>query len=73
MLAPDQITAIGQLRAVNIIQVRGTTDLFGHDYFVSNPGVSGDMIAMLRYGLRPGESGRPLEQIEGPFWRVSTP
>jgi len=73
MLAPEQIKAIGQLRAVNIIQVRGTTDLFGHDYFVSNPGVSGDMIAMLRYGLRPGESSRPLEQIEGPFWRVSTP
>jgi len=31
------------------------------------------MIAMLRYGLRPGEPGRPLEQIEGPFWRVPAP
>jgi hypothetical protein len=38
MLAPDQITAIGQLRTVDIIQVRGTTDLFGHDYFISNLG-----------------------------------
>src|SRR6476660_5634887 len=73
MLTPEQIKAIGMLRAVNIIQVRGTTDLFGHDYFVSNPGVSADMIAMLRYGLRAGEPGRPLEQVEGPFWRVPTP
>jgi len=72
MLAPEQVTAIGKLRAVEIIQVRGTTDLFGHDYFVSNPEVSADMIAMLRYGLRPSEPGRPLERIEGPFWRVVT-
>ena len=28
------------------------------------------MIAMLRYGLRPNDPGRPLEQIAGPFWMV---
>ena len=33
----EQITAIDMLRAVDIIQVRGTTDFFGHSYFVSNP------------------------------------
>jgi hypothetical protein len=32
--------------------------------------VSADMIAMLRYGLRPNDPGRQLEQIAGPFWRV---
>ena len=70
MLTPEQITAIGMLRAVDIVQVRGTTDFFGHSYFISNPQASADMIAMLRYGLRPNEPGRPLEQIAGPFWRV---
>jgi esterase/lipase superfamily enzyme len=70
MLTPEQITAIGMLRAVNIIQVRGTTDFFGHSYFVSNPRVSADIVAMLRYDLQPNEPGRPLEQIAGPFWRV---
>jgi esterase/lipase superfamily enzyme len=66
----EQIEAIARLRAVDIIQVRGRTDFFGHSYFTSNPRVSSDMIAMLRYGLRPEQPGRPLEQIAGPFWRV---
>jgi len=66
----DQIEAIALLRAVDIIQVRGTTDFFGHRYFISNPQVSGDLIAMLRYGLRPDEPGSPLEHIAGPFWQV---
>jgi esterase/lipase superfamily enzyme len=70
MFTPDQIEAIGKLDAVNIIQVRGATDFFGHSYYTSNPWVSADMIAMLRYGLRPNEPGRPLEQISGSFWKV---
>ena len=70
MFTPEQITAIGMLRAVDIVQVRGTTDFFGHSYFVSNPRVSADIVAMLRYDLQPNEPGRPLEQIAGPFWRV---
>ena len=67
---PDQIQAIGALGSFDIIQVRGTSDFFGHSYFVSNPRASADIIAMLRYGLRPNEPGRPLEQVSGPFWRV---
>jgi hypothetical protein len=70
MFSADQIEAMALLRAVDIVQVRGTTDFFGHSYFISNPQVSGDIIALLRYGLRPNEPGRPLEQIAGPFWRV---
>jgi esterase/lipase superfamily enzyme len=71
MFTPDQIELIGNLGAVDIIEVRGSTDFFGHSYFVSNPKVSADIIAMLRYGLRASEPGRPLQQIAGPFWRVS--
>jgi len=70
MLTPDQIEEIGKLGAVDIIQVSGTTDFFGHSYFISNTRASADIIALLRYGLRPNEPGRPLEQIAGPFWRV---
>lgn len=70
-LSAEQIEAIAALHAVDIIEVRGATDFFGHSYFTSNPGVSADIIAMLRYGLRPNEPGRPLEHIAGPFWRVS--
>jgi esterase/lipase superfamily enzyme len=70
MFTPEQVKAIGMLQVVDIVQVRGTTDFFGHRYFVSNPQVSADLIAMLRYGLRPNEPGRPLENVDGPFWRV---
>jgi esterase/lipase superfamily enzyme len=70
MLTADQIEAIALLHAVDIIEVRDTTDFLGHRYFISNPRVSADFIAMLRYGLRPNEPGRPLEHIAGPFWQV---
>ena len=70
MFTPEQIAMIGGLDAVDIVEVSGTTDFFGHSYFVSNPRVSADIIAMLRYGLRPNDPGRPLEQVAGPFWRV---
>jgi hypothetical protein len=32
--------------------------------------VSADLIALIRYGLRPVEPGRPLEEISAPFWRI---
>jgi esterase/lipase superfamily enzyme len=70
MFTSEQIEAIDMLHAVDIVEVRGTTDFFGHSYFVSNPQVSADIIAMLRYDLRPNEPGRPLEHVAGPFWRV---
>jgi esterase/lipase superfamily enzyme len=70
IFSADQIEAIALLQAVDIIQVSGTSDFFGHSYFISNPHASADIIALLRYGLRPNEPGRPLEHIAGPFWRV---
>jgi esterase/lipase superfamily enzyme len=70
MLTPHQIEMIRTWGAADVIQVRGRTDFFGHSYFVSNPEVSADIIAMLRYGLKPNEPGRPLEEIVNPFWRV---
>jgi len=70
MLTPHQIEMIRTWGSANVIQVRGRTDLFGHSYFVSNPEVSADIIAMLRYGLQPNEPGRPLVEIVKPFWRI---
>jgi len=71
MFTPRQIELIGDLDAVDIIEVRGTTDFFGHSYFVTNARVSADIVAMLRYGLRPNDPGRPLQQVAGPFWRIA--
>jgi esterase/lipase superfamily enzyme len=71
-LTPGEIEQARRLGTVDMIQVRGTTDFFGHGYFTSNPRVSADLVALLRYGLRPNEPGRPLEEIQRPFWRVPT-
>ncbi len=70
VLTPEQIALASRLGFLDVVQVRGTTDLFGHGYFVSNPRASADLIAMLRYGLQPNEPGRPLVEVKRPFWRV---
>jgi esterase/lipase superfamily enzyme len=70
MLTPEQIKLVDELGFFDVIQIRGTTDFFGHGYFRSNPKASADLIAMIRYGLEPNEPGRPLEEIKGPFWRI---
>jgi esterase/lipase superfamily enzyme len=71
-MTPHQIEQVRMLREIDVIEVREGGGWFGHSYFTSNHLVSADLIAMLRYGLRPNEPGRPLEEIERPFWRVSS-
>ena len=71
MFSATQIAALAALGAIDIIQVRGRTDFFGHGYLASNPQVSADIIAMLRYNLRPDEPGRSLEHVTGSFWQVA--
>ena len=58
------------LGSFDVIQVMGANCFICHDYFVSDPRVSSDLIALLRYGLKPNELGRPLVEVEKPFWRV---
>ena len=70
MVTPEQVAQLRMVGIFDVIEVRGTTDRFGHGYFTSNPRVSADLIALLRYGLGPDDPGRPLEVIEKPFWRV---
>jgi esterase/lipase superfamily enzyme len=70
MATPEQIKLVNELGFFDVIQIRGTTDFFGHGYFRSNPKASADLIAMIRYGLQPNEPGRPLEEVKRPFWRV---
>jgi len=69
-LTPEQFEHLRTLGFIDVIQVRGKTDLFGHSYFVSNPEVSSDLITLLRYGLGPSDPGRSLEVVEKPFWRI---
>jgi esterase/lipase superfamily enzyme len=62
--------AKGLAYLVDFIEVQGTPGFLGHSYFTSDPDVSSDLIAMIRYRLAPGAPGRPLEEIQRPFWRI---
>jgi esterase/lipase superfamily enzyme len=66
----QDIDRLRRLAFVDVVQVSGTTDPFGHSYFTSNPEVSADLIAMIRYGLKPNEPGRPLIEVSRPLWKV---
>ena len=55
---------------VTVVNFEGESTGYGHDYFRTNPAVSSDLVLMIRYGLKPGEPGRPLEHIGLNFWRV---
>ena len=56
---------------VDLIEVDENTGAFGHGYFLSNPAVRSDLVALIRYGLKPGDPGRPLVEISKAFWRIA--
>jgi esterase/lipase superfamily enzyme len=71
-LEPEDIAQSRLLGSFDLIEVGGVRCFVCHSYFVSDPRVSSDLIAILRYGLTPNEPGRPLIQVERHFWRVPT-
>ena len=72
LLTKEQLAASrGFASFAAAIEVTDTFDFIGHSYFVSDPAVSSDLIALIRYGLEPGDPGRPLEEISKPFWKIS--
>lgn len=54
----------------DFIEVKATGGFLGHSYYTSDTKVSADLVALIRYGLSPGDPGRPLQEIERPFWRI---
>ena len=71
-LKPEDIAHSRAFGSFDVIEVSGGRCFVCHSYFVSDPRVSSDLIALLHYGLKPNEPGRPLIEVERPFWRVPT-
>ena len=71
-LPPENVARSRLLGSFDVIEVTGVSYFICHSYFVSDPRISADLIALLRYGLQPNEPGRPLIEVEKPFWRVPT-
>ena len=64
MVRPEGMAQARVLSGFDVIQVTERNCFICHSYFVSNPRVSADLIAMLRYGLKPNEPGRPLIEVK---------
>lgn len=50
------------------ISVQGGGGLIGHSYFLSDPTVRADLVALIRDGKVAGDPGRPLVEVKRPFW-----
>ena len=57
---------------IDIVEVpRERVDFFGHGYYTNHPAVSSDLVARIRYGLNPGDSGRALRPVAPPMvWAI---
>jgi len=56
---------------IDFIEYRGSSGFFSHAYFRTSPGVSSDLIKLIRDGAPPGaEHGRPLQHADGRFWSL---
>ena len=71
-LHPDDIAQSRVFGSFDVIEVKEGACFICHSYFLSDRRVSSDLIALLRYGSKPNGPGRPLIEVEKPFWRVLT-
>ncbi len=66
-----ELSSIGHLEGVSIIEFTGKADVTGHGYFHSSPAASSDLILSIRYDRMAGaDQGRPLVPVAPGFWRL---
>jgi esterase/lipase superfamily enzyme len=73
LFTADELKSLENIKAPQIIDCRITNaGSGGHDYFVSNPAVSSDLVLLVRYHLAPGSTfGRPLGvDDKSGFWFI---
>ena len=73
LLASDNIdkrdrSILERVGNVSFVQAQNIKTLTGHDYFVSDPAVSSDLLRLINHGSKPGTSLRPLIHKDGNFW-----
>lgn len=61
-----------EMGSIDIIAIPSERiDFLGHGYFTTDPAVSADLVALIRYGLAPGDAGRALHPVRPPFfWAI---
>jgi esterase/lipase superfamily enzyme len=70
--SPAELEALRKSMTVQVVQAQiSITGSFGHDYFHANPGVSSDLVLVMRFKAPPGAAyGRPLRNNQKGFWIV---
>ncbi|MEK1889391.1 MAG: alpha/beta hydrolase [Phyllobacterium sp.] len=56
---------------VDFIEFSGGGGFIGHSYYLSDPAVKADLVALIRGRVKAGDPPRQLVEIERPFWRLS--
>ncbi|PSH62979.1 hypothetical protein CU102_24220 [Phyllobacterium brassicacearum] len=56
---------------VDFIEFSGGRGFIGHSYFLSDPAVKADLVALIRDRVKAGDPRRQLVEIKRPFWRIS--
>ena len=69
-ITPDQKEIFARVRNVNFVDIEGEGGVFGHTYYTRNPAVLSDIEAIINHTAKPGSLRRPLQRIEGNFWRL---
>lgn len=57
-------------RLVDFVEFSGG-GFIGHSYFLSDPAVKADLVALIRDRVKAGDPRRQLVEIKRPFWRIS--
>ncbi|RCW77579.1 alpha/beta hydrolase [Phyllobacterium bourgognense] len=56
---------------VDFIEYSGRAGFIGHSYFLYDPAVKADLVALIRDRVKAGDPRRQLVEIKRPFWRIS--
>ena len=56
---------------VDFIEFSGGGGFIGHSYFLSDPAVKADLVALIRDRVKAGDPRRQLVEIQRPFWQIS--
>jgi hypothetical protein len=73
LLASDNInnrdkSILERVGNVSFVQAQHIKSFTGHDYFVSDPAVSSDLLTLINHGTKSGSELRSLVHQEGNFW-----
>lgn len=69
-LSGDEREIFSRIKNVNFVNVEGVSGFMGHSYFRSHPGVLSDIAMAIKEKIPPGNSKRPLTQLNDNFWTL---